>query len=144
MLKYGLISLCFIMTFISPAKSAASDTASYDWIYRPVYVFAPAEKTADLTQQIERFMKQAAEMTERNIVLVAVSDTADVRHGPAASLQPESLRKTYNIAPDSFTVVLVGKDTGVKRRHDGMIDPAIIFAQIDGMPMRRREMRQGQ
>ena len=43
--------------------------------------------------------------------------------------------------PDAFAVRLVGKDGGVKRSSDAIVDPAALYALIDSMPMRQREMR---
>ena len=41
-----------------------------------------------------------------------------------------------------FTALLVGKDGTVKHRFDEPVGPEEIFALIDAMPMRRREMRE--
>jgi hypothetical protein len=58
-------------------------------------------------------------------------------HGVAPALV-ESLRG--RVSASRGDVVLVGKDSGVKLTTDNLDLPAI-FARIDAMPMRRREMR---
>ena len=80
-------------------------------------------------------------MIDRNMALIAVTDKAEVIFGPDQPYKSAELRQAYNINPAKFTVILVGKDTGVKRRHVGVIDPDLIFIQIDGMPMRQQEMQ---
>ncbi|WP_202405758.1 MULTISPECIES: DUF4174 domain-containing protein [Halomonadaceae] len=50
------------------------------------------------------------------------------------------VRKTLSAQPDDVSVVLIGKDGGVKQRSRGL-DVAGIFSLIDTMPMRQREMR---
>jgi hypothetical protein len=42
-----------------------------------------------------------------------------------------------------FTVLFVGKDRGGKLRPQEPVPMAEIFALIDSMPMRKREMGQG-
>jgi len=130
-----------IILTLTSGQSLAAEPSPYAWEYRPVYIFAPAETAAELTAQIDLFMQQTAEMADRNMALIAVTDKAEVIFGPEQPYKSAELRRAYNIAPAEFTVILVGKDTGVKRRHVGVIDPNIIFTQIDGMPMRQEEMR---
>ena len=54
----------------------------------------------------------------------------------------DSVRNQFDIAKSKFTLVLVGKDGGVKLRRDGHVKMADIFDLIDSMPMRQNEMRQ--
>ena len=51
------------------------------------------------------------------------------------------LRSHYRVGAGQFTVILVGKDGGEKYRAERVVDPDELFALIDMMPMRRREMR---
>jgi hypothetical protein len=46
----------------------------------------------------------------------------------------------YGIGEDDFSVVLIGKDGGEKLRVNDVPDLRSIYAVIDGMPMRSREM----
>lgn len=51
-------------------------------------------------------------------------------------------RDRYGIVGGSFMVVLVGRDGGEKFRSDEPVPAEALFARIDAMPMRRREMRE--
>jgi Domain of unknown function (DUF4174) len=42
----------------------------------------------------------------------------------------------------AFQVELLGKDGGVQARWDNLVGVAELWARIDAMPMRRRELRQ--
>ena len=53
-----------------------------------------------------------------------------------------ALLKRYKIMPDKFTFVLIGKDGGEKFRSSKTVDLQRLFSLIDGMPMRKDEMRQ--
>lgn len=53
-----------------------------------------------------------------------------------------ALRDRFGIASDTFAVILIGKDGGEKGRFLGPLEPATLFAFIDRMPMRRRELKE--
>lgn len=59
------------------------------------------------------------------------------------SLEEEQrrLRERYGIAEGQFAVILIGKDGGEKLRRLEHVPIETIFALIDTMPMRRREMQ---
>jgi len=60
----------------------------------------------------------------------------------AYASKAQALRQRYADAKlGGFQVVLVGKDGGVKNRWTAPVGMAELFANIDAMPMRRREMR---
>ncbi len=52
------------------------------------------------------------------------------------------LRDASGIEAGRFAVVLVGKDGGEKARWSGPVSEREVFARVDAMPMRRREMRE--
>ena len=62
---------------------------------------------------------------------------------PPATTQ--ALRERYRIQENESTLILIGKDGGEKRRQVGSaIDLKALYPLIDGMPMRRQEMRRKQ
>ena len=87
----------------------------YAWTHRPVVIAGPDDDPR-VAQQRQHLQAQSAELDDRQIILFR-----DPR-------------------PVAFAVTLVGKDTGEKARWTEIVDPAEIFARIDAMPMRRREM----
>lgn len=54
-----------------------------------------------------------------------------------------SVRERFGVEPGRLVALLVGKDGTVKRRFDEPVGPGEIFALVDAMPMRRREMCEG-
>ncbi|NND50302.1 MAG: DUF4174 domain-containing protein, partial [Rhizobiales bacterium] len=78
---------------------------------------------------------------ERELVLIVIAgEDLKTIIGPQAGLSASQLRSRHSIADDQFQVVLVGKDTGVKLRSENPVAARDLFALIDAMPMRRREM----
>ncbi len=51
------------------------------------------------------------------------------------------LRAALGLPDHGFAVVLLGKDGTIKAVWHAPVEPARVFALIDAMPMRRREMR---
>ena len=67
--------------------------------------------------------------------------TLQAIRGPQLGADATVLRSHYRVGAGQFTVILVGKDGGEKYRAERVVDPDELFALIDTMPMRRREMR---
>ncbi|MEP0548149.1 MAG: DUF4174 domain-containing protein [Rhodothermales bacterium] len=119
------------------------DPADHRWTHRLLYVFAPSDDHPDLVAQRQSATGFVDGFRDRDLLFVSVLDRgesrADGRAIDAASAQ--ALREAYGIEPGAFAVVLVGKDGTAKRRSDAPVAIEVLFQQIDGMPMRQREMR---
>ena len=59
-----------------------------------------------------------------------------------ASEEAKKLRRHFGVKPGRFTVILVGKDGGVKMVREERTDLQEIFDLIDSMPMGQQEMRE--
>ncbi len=68
-------------------------------------------------------------------------DTGNFDGGPVSAEHAAWAWERYGVEPGRFAAVLVGKDGTVKHRFDKPVEPDEIYALIDEMPMRRREMR---
>lgn len=113
---------------VTPLPTATADLSAYRWERRPVLVFAPAAEDPAYREQMEMLRAARAGLKERDIVVLTDDD-------------PGALgRLRTGLALDGFTVMLVGKDGGVKLRADRPVAAEELFALIDRMPMRRREM----
>ena len=77
---------------------------------------------------MELFRQAEAALRERDIVVLSDLDPKN----------PGPIRQTFS--PGGFKLVLVGKDGGVKLEKDAVLQPEELFAVIDRMPMRQREM----
>lgn len=109
--------------------AAADPLSSYRWDARPVLVFAPSSEDPRLVEQLTRFEAARPAMEERRIAVIVDTEAGS------------DLRRRFG--PDTFTVILVGLDGGEKFRRDGPVQFETLAKRIDRMPMRRREMREG-
>jgi len=122
---------------------------AHQWEHRLLLVFAPSGADS-LAEQEEHFDGHDAGFADRDLLLLTIrgEDEGTLREGPDSNpqqLTPAAVGRLYDrfdVPPDAFRVVLVGKDGTEKRRDAGPATARSIFDTIDGMPMRQREMRE--
>lgn len=132
-----------IAALLATAPTAAGADTFDDllWQARPVVVFAADASDTRVSEQVALLTADAGAVEERDIVILEVwPDRVEMDSHPVAAA-PADLYRRFRVEPGRFSVLLVGKDGGVKRRLDSVIAPGALFDQIDSMPMRRQEMR---
>lgn len=113
-----------------PLAPDRADLRDMQWEKRPVLLFAPDAQEEAYATQMDALKAAADGLRERDIVVL--SDTAPEARG--------ALRA--DLGGEGFLFVLVGKDGGVKLRSDTPVTTETLFATIDRMPMRQREMKE--
>jgi hypothetical protein len=115
----------------------------YQWQNRLLFLFATSAEDPAF-QSLSREVNQNLDgIRDRDLLVFRVLSEGLSLLGPQ-EISPEEaarLRRRFGISPGAFTVVLVGKDGGVKLKRSGQIALSDIFGLVDSMPMRRREMR---
>ncbi|RFP64472.1 DUF4174 domain-containing protein [Hymenobacter lapidiphilus] len=104
------------------------------WRQRVLLICAPAATDAQLLAQRALLQAAQAGLAERDVLVRTL-----VVPGLAAT--DRAYLRRLGVKTDAFQVLLLGKDGGVKRRDTVPVAPAALFATIDGMPMRRQEMK---
>lgn len=108
---------------------------SYQWKNRLLLVFAPSKDHAAYQQQMMLLQEQQASFDERNLLVIDMLTQTNN--------DLTKIRQQFNVSPEEFRVVLIGKDGTAKRQDNSPVSPKAIFDTIDAMPMRRQEMRRG-
>lgn len=118
--------------------------ARYQWKQRPLLLFAPSSSHAALWVQLEAIEQDSSAFRERDMLLIVVLEKGRSRAGNQmlADADAAALRKDYDVKAGDFALRLVGKDGTVKRATSDPVPVATLYEQIDGMPMRQREMRE--
>lgn len=82
-------------------------------------------------------------MKERNLVIyrLYIDHWLDPENQLMSIKDARAIYNAYAIDPDTFSVLLIGKDGSIKMRKDDIISTREIFQLIDSMPMRQQEMR---
>jgi len=112
------LTACLVQgcTSKTSAGFALPDLAAYPWQSRVLVIDTPTQQSSEYLRQIAVLEAATAGLQERNLQIV-----------------------TQSSAP-AFRVRLVGKDGGVKFDQNVPVEPAVLFALIDAMPMRRAEI----
>ena len=105
-----------------------TDLEIYEWIHRPIVIFANSDKDPNFISQLEILSKDIEALQERDIIVLIDTD-------PKMS---SSLRK--KLRPHGFAFVLIGKDGQVKLRKPSPWNIREIARVIDKMPIRQQEI----
>lgn len=124
--------------------TVAFDLKSYQWENRLLLVFAPSQNSATYQRQMQLFKRQQAGFKERDLLLVELLTEGKSYASEQAIDEADvaKVRSRFNVSPQDFRVILVGKDGTAKHRDSNPVEPEVIFKKIDAMPMRRQEMRE--
>jgi len=136
-MKRLLVSSLIALT--SSQVLAMDSLSDLSWKNRVVLVFGTADDQK-VTRQVKVLETQKGQLEERDMVVIFVSrEKATAVYGNATGLDPAKLRKDAKVEDDSFHVVLVGKDGGIKLHSEKVVGDVEMFDLIDRMPMRRAE-----
>lgn len=138
----GLMSA--VLAFVSAVGAYGFGLAELRWQNRPLLVFAASADDAKLRELRTELARAAPELRDRDMVLIEVIGAAQASLDGAALPEGTAadLRRHFEVPAQALTLILVGKDGGEKLRASDRWDLAEVFALVDGMPMRRRELRE--
>lgn len=127
---------------LGSATALAAELSDYRWERRPLLVFAPNENDSRLVETLSRIEASRCDFVSRDMVIgLMVTEGNSTLDGQAVDAgESRRLADQYAIGENAFSVLLIGKDGGEKLRVNEVPDLAAIYALIDGMPMRSREM----
>ena len=126
------------------AQEDANSLAGYRWQNRVVVMMAPHEDRKGAEQH--QILSAAGDgLLDRDLVVVSITDGLVAIDGVVSQhWNVEQLVQALDLPRQEFSIVLIGKDGGVKLRSGEPVDVETLFALIDSMPMRQREMRERQ
>ena len=101
----------------------------FEWIARPIVVFADSPADPAFRQQMEYLAERPAALVERDVVVIVDTD-------PSAQT---AIRKT--LRPRGFQMTLIGKDGRVVLRKPFPWHVREITRSIDKQPIRIQELR---
>ncbi|BBZ19961.1 hypothetical protein MGAD_42960 [Mycolicibacterium gadium] len=127
---------------LGSATAVADELGDYRWERRPLLVFAPTDSDPRLVETLGRIEARRCDFVSRDMVLgLVVTEGNSTLDGQAINAdESQRLGDRHAIGENAFSVVLIGKDGGEKLRVNEVPDLSVIYAVIDGMPMRGREM----
>lgn len=140
-----VVSVLAAGAMFGSATAGAVTLGDYLWRSRPLLLFAPSASDPRLVDTLARIRSSRCEFTDRDMVVgvVVAEGDSSLDGQPVDADQSRRLAEQFAIDPDAFAAVLIGKDGGEKWRADDVPDVQQIYAVVDGMPMRSREVGGG-
>ncbi len=119
------------------------DLSRFRGTNRLVLIFASSNSDENAERQRDLLEGHESGIANRDLLVLHLLE--DVPGGPAGeSITPQqaaAARRDFGLEDGRFAAVLVGRDGGAKFRSGEPVSATDLFARIDAMPMRRREMR---
>lgn len=112
-----------------PLDARGVDLETFQWIARPLLVFADSPNDPQFVQQMELLAERADELALRDVVVIfdtTPDDRSDIR---------------LLARPRGFMLSLLGKDGQIKARKPSPWTVRELSRSIDKMPMRQQEMQ---
>ena len=141
--RFALMLIALVAsTAVGSPTAAAAELSDYRWERRPLLVFAPTDSDPRLVATLSRIEASRCDFVGRDMVIgLVVTEGNSTLDGQAINAdESQRLVNRFAIGDNAFSVLLIGKDGGEKLRVNEVPDLQAIYAAIDGMPMRSREM----
>ncbi|GHC48630.1 DUF4174 domain-containing protein [Roseibacillus persicicus] len=134
----ALFASLLAMTLTLPANPLKN----YQWKNR-ILLIHPSADQAQKEALRQLLKKEKESLANRDLVIINLSKTA--LDWPQVISMPgekrEELREKFALSPEGSTFILIGKDGGEKARQSDTLNLQELFTRIDGMPMRKAEMK---
>ena len=99
-----------------PLESKLVNLENYKWQNRLILLFSPDADRADFKSQLEVLMTYRAGVEDRDLkILQLFKGSGLVDKDELSEVDIRSLRVQFGVTPQSFTLILIGKDGSVKR-----------------------------
>ncbi|MEM7573053.1 MAG: DUF4174 domain-containing protein [Bacteroidota bacterium] len=140
--KLSILPFALLLSCTGPSEASAQDLSAYRWQNRVLLVLSGEENEQRATAQLAELAAAKEGLEERKLLVFQVLPNqyrqAVLRNG---QWQPTTDIFQAYAQDGEFTVVLLGLDGGVKIRQPNVLAVNELFSTIDGMPMRRAELR---
>jgi hypothetical protein len=136
------LTLLIILIFYG-MTSKAQDLQQYQWENRIIVVYSNETELDLLSKQLELLKKEPNKLSERKILVIQAHKNRYKTIFPENSeWVSSSLKDELKISRKTeFEVFLLGLDGGIKLRQQEIVQTEKLFSLIDGMPMRKAEIR---
>ena len=125
------------MLLLFGMNTQAQHIKDYRWNYRLLFLSVTEDVPVTDSAAASLYNSETDAIEERDLLVFYIREQ-QVYDSKGDQYELEIPKNYYPIPGGT---VLVGKDGGVKLKLETIADPATIFTLIDGMPMRRAEIR---
>lgn len=135
--------LLFITIFATTMNAQSQDLSSHQWEDRLVLILTDDTSSTIYQEQTEELYSDLNGLKDRKLVIYTVLPNQFKRDDREKDgwIQSDDLYSEYKKSDESFEILLIGLDGGVKLRQSEFLLNEDLFGRIDRMPMRRNELR---
>ncbi|MFD1873974.1 DUF4174 domain-containing protein [Hymenobacter bucti] len=131
----GLVLAAALGVAQTPRPGLAQQLRASHWQKRVLLIGAPTAGQADFQRQQKLLAAVPGQLQERDLVVL------ELPYDQLSAADRQYWTRELKQSLTGFSVVLIGKDGGVKRTETQPLPVADLFGTVDKMPMRRQEAR---
>ncbi|QYA25062.1 DUF4174 domain-containing protein [Gramella sp. MT6] len=134
--------LIFTFLLLAFKSMSAQSLSEYQWENRLLVIFTEAEDSKEYKEQVKELESEIIGLKDRKLLIIQSLPQKHKTVLPEESGWKDSnLYQKMKKSGESFEVILIGLDGGVKLRQNEVLETKKLFDLIDSMPMRQAEMR---
>ncbi|WKK74749.1 DUF4174 domain-containing protein [Marivirga salinae] len=144
-MRYLLLFTYLIFT-MSSTQAQITSLDDFRWKNRLLIIYSANQKSSLLEEQLAKISYKKEGYLDRDLkVIILKNQKVEIWNSTKNhNLQFNKIIKELNIDENkTYQNLLIGKDGGVKLRSNSPISNEKLFKTIDAMPMRQREMKDG-
>jgi len=135
----NIVLFSIILSISQIAKS--QDLKKHQWKNRLLLVFSDDKNSDTFQKQINVLSENTKGLKERKLIIYQFSENKFSIDFNSKWFPIHKLSKKYHSKNKRFEVLLIGLDGGIKLRQTKLVSLDQLFTLIDGMPMRRHELK---
>ena len=134
--------IIYSLLFFSALHSFGQTIKEHQWKERVLLILTNDEHNAEYKKQLDQFNEETLDFKERKLIIYRITPKfyrigfAQVKKNASTQLY-----KNYKKTKESVEVILIGLDGGIKLRKTSLLTKTDLFGLIDGMPMRKNELK---
>ncbi|MFP4845029.1 DUF4174 domain-containing protein [Winogradskyella sp. PE311] len=116
---------------------------SHKWEERVVLILSHQNESSKIEEQAALLLEKKQELSERRLIVYIILNNKykQINTDTKEWLKNKTLNKIYNPKDEAFKVILIGLDGSIKLNQNSILTPERLFSTIDGMPMRKQELK---
>tara|TARA_B100001250_G_scaffold210710_1_gene180818 strand:- start:2073 stop:2516 length:444 start_codon:yes stop_codon:yes gene_type:complete len=137
-----LIFLIPLFFFLINTSKSDDSLSSFLWKNRLLLIFLDNEDAETVESISSSLNKLSCDLNDRDMLIGwFTNEKQEINNIQINDNEIKNIKTRAKINGNTITVLLIGKDGGIKARYNNMPDLKEVFSLIDRMPMRRSEMK---
>jgi hypothetical protein len=133
--------IVFLSIVLVTIFSYGQNIKKHQWENRVLLIFSEDKNSQEFKNQIEILKKEKQGIKERKLIIYQFSKNQFTTNFNSV-WRPSNLSiKKYVNRNEDFKIILIGLDGGKKLAQNTILTTEKLFSIIDGMPMRKREVK---